>query len=159
MAFIQNRIITSQKMCISLTENFEIFELFWKNFKVCLGCKCVSGASVCRVHVCVGCMCVSGASVLGCMCVSGASVCRIQVCLDACLCWILVCVGCKCVSIWEFHLPHGGSSQNTSPKKVQTAPGLVKSQNWLPFDQLPISERSQIRPKISFIIPWRYFKF
>ena len=43
---------------------------------MCVGYKCVSGASVCRVHVCVGCMCVSGASVLGCMYVSDASVCR-----------------------------------------------------------------------------------
>ena len=38
---------------------------------VCVGYKCVSGASVCLVHVCVGCKCVS----------------------DTCVCWIQVCVG------------------------------------------------------------------
>jgi hypothetical protein len=58
----------------------------------------VSGTSVCRVQVCVGCKCVSGASVLGCMCVSGACVCWVQVCVGCKCVGVHVCVGCICVS-------------------------------------------------------------
>jgi hypothetical protein len=56
---------------------------------------------VCRVQVCVGSKCVSGASVLGCMCVLGASVCWVQVCVgymcvsDTSVCRGKVCVGDK----------------------------------------------------------------
>ena len=75
---------------------FKIKFYFFLNFL-----KCVSDTCACRVQVCVGCKCVSGASVLGCMCVSGACVCRVQVCvgymcvLDTSVCRGKVCVGDK----------------------------------------------------------------
>jgi hypothetical protein len=93
LTFLKNFEVCVGYMCVSGASVCRV--------QVCVGCKCVSGASVCRVQVCVGCKCVSGASVLGCMCVSGASVCWEQVCVgymcvsDTSVCHGKVCVGDK----------------------------------------------------------------